>query len=147
MMSDVVLPVATEVPPILQGLQDAINAHDLERLVGCFSEDYRNETPVHPSRSFAGAEQVRRNWTQILGGLPDLRAELVRWAASGDEVWAEWDWTGTRPDGAPFAMRGVTILGPGVDGTAVWSRFYMEPVDQAGDDVSSAVRDAVGTRP
>jgi len=48
---------------------------------------------------------------------------------------------------SPFAMRGVTILGPGLDGRAAWSRFYMESVDQAGDDVRSAVRDAVGTRP
>jgi ketosteroid isomerase-like protein len=146
-MGDVALPGPPEVPRVVQHLQAAINEHDLEGLVGCFSEDYRNETPAHPSRSFVGAEQVRRNWTQILGGLPDLRAELVRWAASGDEVWAEWDWTGTRPDGAPFAMRGVTILGAGPDGRATWSRFYMEPVDQAGDDVTRAVRDAVGTRP
>lgn len=147
MMSDVEMPVPTEVPPILQRLQDAINEHDLERVVDCFAADYRNETPVHPSRSFVGAEQVRRNWTQILGGLPDLRSELVRWAMSGDEVWSEWDWSGTRPDGAPFAMRGVTILGAGADGRATWSRFYMEPVDQAGDDVATAVRDVVGTRP
>ena len=147
MMGDTAPPAPTGVPPIVQRLRDAINEHDLEQLVGCFSEDYRNETPAHPSRSFVGAEQVRRNWTQILGGLPDLRAELVRFAVSGDEVWAEWDWKGTRPDGAPFAMRGVTILAPGADGRATWSRFYMEPVDQAEDDVTAAVRDAVGTRP
>jgi ketosteroid isomerase-like protein len=147
MMSDPVLCVSTEAPPVVQRLLDAINEHDLERLVDCFAADYRNETPAHPSRSFVGAEQVRRNWAQILGGLPDLRAELVRFAVSGDEVWAEWDWSGTRPDGALFAMRGVTILGSGVDGRATWSRFYMEPVDPAGDDVTAAVRDAVGTRP
>jgi hypothetical protein len=82
LMSDVALPVPTEVPPVVQRLRDAINEHDLERVVDCFAEDYRNETPVHPSRSFVGAEQVRRNWTQILGGLPDLRAELVHWAAA-----------------------------------------------------------------
>jgi len=103
---------------------------------------------VAPTNERDGCAGVSlRNWTQILGGLPDLRAELVRFAVSGDEVWAEWDWKGTRPDGAPFAMRGVTILGPGADGRATWSRFYMEPVDQAEDDVTAAVRDAVGTRP
>ena len=144
-MSDVVQPLSTEVPPIVRRLQDAINEHDLDRVVDCFALDYRNETPVHPARSFVGSEQVRRNWTCILGGLPDLRAELVRFAVRGDEVWAEWDWSGTRPDGAPFEMRGVTILGSGADGRATWSRFYMEPVDPAADDVATAVRAAVGT--
>ena len=138
---------APGVPPIVQRLRDAITAHDLEGILGCFVEDYRNETPVHPSRSFVGVEQVRRNWTQILAGLTDLRAELVRWAAAGDEVWAEWNWTGTRADGAPFAMRGVTILGQMPDGRAAWSRFYMEPVDESGNDVTAAVRDVVGTQP
>ncbi len=143
-MSNVEPSVSPVPPALLLGLEDAINSHDLERVVACFAEDYRNETPVHPARSFVGAEQVRRNWTQILGGLPDLQAELVRWAQHGDEVWAEWDWTGTRPDGAPFAMRGVTILGPRTDGKAAWSRFYMEPVDQAEADVTAAVREVVG---
>ena len=146
-MADVALSVTTEVPPIVQRLQDAINAHDLEGVVDCFVEEYRNETPVHPSRSFVGAEQVRRNWTQILAGLTDLRAELVRWAASGDEVWAEWSWAGTRAGGVPFAMRGVTILGQRPDGRAAWSRFYMEPVDESADEVTTAVGDLVGVRP
>jgi hypothetical protein len=143
-MADVALPVTTEVPPIVQRLQEAINAHDLDRVVDCFVADYRNETPAHPSRSFVGAEQVRQNWTQILGSLADLRADLIRWAASDDEIWAEWNWGGTRADGAPFAMRGVTILGQAPDGRAAWSRFYMEPVDESGDDVTAAVRDVVG---
>jgi ketosteroid isomerase-like protein len=145
-MADIGVPVTTEAPPVVQRLQQAINAHDLDAVVDCFVADYRNETPVHPSRSFIGVEQVRRNWTQILGGLTNLRAELVRWAVSGDEIWAEWSWTGQRKDGAPFAMRGVTILGSGADGRAEWSRFYMEPVDESGTDVTTAVRDVVGTQ-
>ncbi len=143
-MSDVESSADTGPPALLLELQDAINGHDIERVVACFAEDYRNETPVHPARSFVGAQQVRGNWTQILGGLPDLEAQLVRYARHGDEVWAEWEWNGTRPDKTPFAMRGVTILGQGANGTAVWSRFYMEPVDQAETDVTAAVRDVVG---
>lgn len=92
-----------------------MNDHDLEALVACFSADYRNETPVHPARNFHGRDQVRRNWQQILGSLPDLRAVLVRWTVDGGTVWAEWDWSGTRPDGESLTMRGVTILGMGQD--------------------------------
>ena len=50
----------------------AVNGHDLDALAACFAADYRNETPVHPARGFVGREQVRRNWEQLFGGIPDL---------------------------------------------------------------------------
>ena len=61
-------------------LVDATNAHDVEALIRCFTEDYRNETPLHPARSFRGRAQVRRNWEQIFGFVADLRAEVTRQA-------------------------------------------------------------------
>lgn len=62
---------------MLRRLQDATNAHDIEAICACFAPGYRNETPMHPARSFTGNEQVRRNWTQILTSIPDLAAEVV----------------------------------------------------------------------
>jgi hypothetical protein len=129
--------------PIVR-LRNAINSHDLDTIVGCFAETYRNETPAHPIRSFTGSEQVRRNWTQILAGIPDLHAEIVRTARRDDDLWAEWSWNGTRGDGAAFAMRGVTILGVDGTGAIAWTQFYMEPVDQGGPDAGAAVAVAVG---
>lgn len=131
-------------PEPIARLRDAINSHDLEAVVACFADDYRNETPAHPSRSFTGREQVRSNWTQILAGIPDLRAEIVRSARCGDDLWAEWSWNGTRPDGAAFAMRGVTILGVDSAGTIAWTQFYMEPVDANGPGPDAAVDVVVG---
>jgi len=127
---------------VVRRLQDATNRHDLDALVACFAPDYLSEIPVHPSRSFRGSDQVRRNWTQILGGVPDLHSSLVRHAVAGDVVWAEWEWTGTRRDGAPHLMRGVTVLGVEDDRIA-WGRFYMEPVADDGVDVEAAVREAI----
>jgi ketosteroid isomerase-like protein len=134
----------TAIPPIVSRLRDAINAHELEAMVDCFTVDYRNETPVHPARDFVGREQVRKNWSGILGGIPDLRAEVVRCADTGDAVWAEWDWTGTRRDGARFSMRGVVIQGVAADGRAAWARFYMEPVDADERGVDHAVATVIG---
>jgi hypothetical protein len=141
-------------PPVLQALREAMTAHDLARLTACFAPGYRNETPVHPSRSFTGREQVRANWRRILGEVPDLVADLVRWARaparSEPAVWAEWEWTGHRADGVPFCMRGVTVFGIGPDGDAPgpdvirWARFYMEPADPEQIGVAEAVRLAVG---
>ena len=117
----------------LERLRSAIDSHDLDELVACFADDYRNETPVHPSRSFVGAEQVRANWSMIFGGVPDIGATLVRSAEDGEAIWAEWEMRGTRRDGVPQVLRGVTVLGV-VDGVAHWARFYLEPVDE---DVTS----------
>jgi ketosteroid isomerase-like protein len=123
-------------------LQDATNAHDIEAICACFARDYRNETPVHPARGFTGSEQVRRNWTQILTAIPDLAAEVVGSAVSGETVWSEWEHRGTRPDGTPHLMRGVIVLT--VNGGLIASaRFYLEPVDEGDMDVDAAVQGQV----
>ncbi|MBA2390177.1 MAG: nuclear transport factor 2 family protein [Geodermatophilaceae bacterium] len=125
-------------------IRAAINAGDLDGLVALFEDDYRNETPAHPSRGFTGAEQVRRNWTQILGSVADLRVELLRGTTDDDGAeWAEWSWSGTRADGGPMRMAGVTILG-GPGERIGWARFYLEPIEQAGPTVTAAVDDVVG---
>jgi ketosteroid isomerase-like protein len=134
-------------PPVLHRLARAMNEHDLAGVVGCFAADYRNETPLHPRRGFTGREQVRSNWTQILASVPDLTAVLLRWSDGAPAtVWAEWDWSGTRGDGGPLHLAGVTVLGldrPGAD-VVRWSRFYMEPVEEGGPAVEAAVRTTAG---
>jgi ketosteroid isomerase-like protein len=124
-------------------IQDATNAHDLEALVSCFNEGYVSEMPVHPARDFRGLDQVRKNWTQIFAAVPNIESRLIRSVTTADTAWAEWEWSGTRRDGAPHLMRGVTILGMN-EGGAAWARFYMEPVDQGGPDVDGALKQALG---
>lgn len=124
-------------------IQQAIDAHDLDALVDCFAGDVESVQPVHPQRTFRGADQVRKNWQQILAAVPDLRTGLVRYALGSDCAWAEWDWAGTRIDGAPQRMRGVTIQAAGPDGRAAWVRFFMEPVEVGGPDVESAIRETL----
>jgi ketosteroid isomerase-like protein len=127
---------------VARRLQAATNSHDLDALVACFTEDYVSETPLHPSRDFRGADQVRRNWAQILTGVPDLHSTLLRHAVAGRDIWGEWEWTGTRRDGAAHLMRGTTILG--VEGGRIaWARFYMEPVVDDGLPIDAAVAAAM----
>jgi ketosteroid isomerase-like protein len=128
---------------VVERLLEAINAHDLDGMVACFADDYVNEWPAHPQRGFRGKEQVRRNWSQILGGVPDLRARLPRVAVQGATVWTEWDMSGTRRDGAAFVMRGVAIFGV-TEGRLAWVRFYLEPVEQASGDVDAFTPRVVG---
>ena len=117
----------------------ALNAHDLDRVVASFTEDYVNETPAHPSRGFRGREQVRRNWTQIFATVPDIGATVRAADQVGGTVWSEWEMSGTRTDGAEHRMRGVMIFTvAGELASAV--RFYLEPVDSDSADADQAVR-------
>jgi ketosteroid isomerase-like protein len=128
---------------VIERMCDAINAHDLDVLAGCFAPDYASEFPAHPDRAFRGTESMRRNWTQIFAGAPDITATLMRCTADGETVWAEWEWRGTRADGAPFAMRGVTIQGVR-DDRIIWARLYMEPVQEGGAGNVAAIRAGIG---
>ncbi|MEU1998936.1 nuclear transport factor 2 family protein [Nocardia gamkensis] len=130
---------------MLRRLENAVNTHNLDAVVDCFVPDYLNETPAHPARGFTGSEQVRRNWAQIFGGVPDLQARVLRSAVDDTTVWGEWEMAGTRRDGHPHLIRGVIVFGVR-DGRAQWSRFYLEPVDDSPVGVEPAVHAQVGPR-
>ncbi len=126
-------------------LVQATNDHDVDAVAACFAENYENETPVHPGRSFRGREQVRQNWEQIFAFVPDLRVEVTRSTIDGETAWTEWEMTGTRRDGTAHQMRGIVLFGVR-EGVAQWARFYLEPVDLAGGTVDEAVREQVVRR-
>ena len=122
-------------------LFSAMNAHDLDAFVSCFSEDYQSEQPAHPTRNFRGRDKVRENWARVFSGIPDFRAELVSSAVSDDGVeMGEWRWSGKYVDDSAFAMRGVTVLGIAHDRIA-WGRLYMEVVEEGGASIDAMVRD------
>jgi ketosteroid isomerase-like protein len=122
----------------LERLVQATNAHDVESVVACFAADYSLESPTHPARSFRGTEQVRRNWTQIFGFVPDIAARLVGSAVGGDTVWSEWEMSGTRRDGGAHLMRGVFIFV--IRGGSIRSgRMFLEPVEASEANMDAAL--------
>lgn len=127
---------------VVERLARVTTAHDLEALVACFSPDYELETPAHPSRAFRGQEQVRRNWEQIFGFVPDIKTEILRSAVTGSWVWSEWLMSGTRRDGSPHRMAGVIIFEV-EDSLIQRGRFFLEPVDTSDTNMDSAVREQV----
>jgi ketosteroid isomerase-like protein len=126
-----------ELPAVVRRLLDATNRRDVDGITACFSPDYRNETPAHPARGFVGDDQVRRNWTTILGGIPDHSADVTAFAVDGDTVWTEWRMGGTRRDGARHDMAGVVIFTVGGDDRIAAARFYLEPVEHDSGDADA----------
>ncbi|QWZ06346.1 nuclear transport factor 2 family protein [Nocardioides panacis] len=125
---------------LVERLRDAANSHDAAAMAALFAEDYRSDQPLHPGRAFTGREQVLANWTSVFEGVPDFVAELVAATVDGDTEWGEWSWRGRHPDGASFAMRGVTVLRVR-DGLIAEARLYMEPVESGGADIDAAVQE------
>jgi ketosteroid isomerase-like protein len=127
---------------LVERLVRATNGHDLDAVVACFADDYRNETPAHPARGFDGHTQVRRNWEEIFAWVPDITTTVLRSAVDSETVWTEWEMRGTRRDGSAHHMRGVIIFGVH-HGLARWARFFLEPVDTRETNHGDAIREQV----
>jgi ketosteroid isomerase-like protein len=128
----------------MKRLDDAPESRETE---GCAMEE---ATPDHwricsqlGMRCTSGREQVRENWSNLYGSIPDFRDELLRIAIVGEEEWGEWIWRGTKEDGTPLEERGVTIMGIR-NGRIAWGRLYLEETEREGADITETVRRMAG---
>jgi ketosteroid isomerase-like protein len=130
---------------LMERLDAALNAHDVDAMLVLMTEDYASEQPVHPDRAFGGREQVRQNWSAVFAGVPDFRSQLLRASQDGEKVWSEWHWEGIQSGGEPLEMAGVIIAGVR-DERIAWARLYVEPVEREGAGIDAAVRRMTGNR-
>ena len=86
-------------PLIVEQMRAALEAHDLDRFLEFFHEDYAGERPRHPGSPRSNRDEVRANWAEIIRDVPDLRIDIPASCQDGDTVWSEWEHTGTRRDG------------------------------------------------
>lgn len=68
---------------MVERLAAAQDRHDLDGILACFGEDHWSEQRLHPSRTFQGIDQVRKNWFALLEHIPDFRSNVVRSASPG----------------------------------------------------------------
>ena len=131
---------------VIARLAEAMNQHDLDGAVGLVHVDYRSEQPAHPGRAFVGRAQMRANWEAMFAGIPDLRVEILGSAQDGATTWSEWRWSGTRTDGVPVDVRGVTLFEIR-NGEIVAGRLYMEDVELEATGIEEAVQSRSGRQP
>ncbi|MEE3703885.1 nuclear transport factor 2 family protein [Pasteurella multocida] len=123
---------------VVRSLHRTVAAHDLDGIVAHFAHDYALDDPVHPDRSFRGAEQVRRNWTVLLDSMPDLVLEERGLISEGSTVWSEIVIRGHLGVGDEQVLRGVMIFRVEA-GLIAAATFYLSPVVRDGLDADAAV--------
>lgn len=103
-------PVSTDT---LRALMEAFNRHDLDGVMGFFSEDPVLEMPrgTDPWGTRArGRDDVRAQLATRFSGLPDVRYSEDRHFVSADRGVSEWLLTGTAPDGRVVRVRGCDLF-------------------------------------
>jgi ketosteroid isomerase-like protein len=98
-----------QIVSILDGLAEAFNAHDLDRIMSYFAEDCSLDLPrgsePHGAR-FSGADEVRRGIRTRFETTPDVRYSELEHHADGDTGMSRWLLTGTTPSGEKVKVRG-----------------------------------------
>ncbi len=93
----------------LNGLADAFNAHDIDRVMSYFAAECSLDMPrgpdPHGSR-YQGLESVRRGLLTRFETTPDVQYGEVEHFVAGDTGMSKWLLTGTTTDGQPVRVRG-----------------------------------------
>jgi ketosteroid isomerase-like protein len=102
---------------------DAWARSDPDRLAALLADDVRLEQPL--LAPLVGREQARESFRQLFAALPDLRAEVDRWSATGDLLFIEFTFSAT-VGGRPLRWTAVDrfLLS---DGLAVERASYFDP--------------------
>jgi steroid delta-isomerase-like uncharacterized protein len=98
----------------LQQILDAFNRHDLDAIMGFFSDDCSFDFPRGPEyygQRFVGKTQVREALAGRFRGLPDVHyGEDRHWISNdGNNGLSEWTLTGTATSGVRVKVRGCDL--------------------------------------
>ncbi|MEO6123524.1 MAG: nuclear transport factor 2 family protein [Ilumatobacteraceae bacterium] len=92
----------------------AWNSHDIDRLIGLFSEDCVFEASSGPESCgarFEGREQVRAAFSDVFDSMPDAHwGEGRHFVISDHYGVSQWRLTGTSPDGRLVDVHGCDFL-------------------------------------
>ena len=98
-----------EIISLLDGLTDAFNGHDIERIMSYFADDCSLDMPrgkePHGGR-YLGRDEVRKGLMMRFETTPDVHYAEAEHFADGDTGMSKWLLTGTIADGTRIAVRG-----------------------------------------
>jgi len=97
----------------LERLLDAFNAHDLDAVMGFFTDDCVLDMPRGPDpwgRRLEGRDRVREGLASRFAGIPDVHYGDDRHWVAGDRGSSEWLLTGTSMEGKTIEVRGCDLF-------------------------------------
>jgi len=100
---------ATDMGATLDGLVEAFNAHDIDRIMGFFDPDCTLDMPRGPEphgRRHSGLDEVRRGLLTRFETTPDVHYADAEHFVSGDTGISKWLLTGTTQQGEKIRVRG-----------------------------------------
>lgn len=98
---------------MLEEFLAAFNAHDVDAIMGFFTEDCVFETPRGPDpwgKRLTEKAQVRTGIEARFAGIPDISYGDDRHWVCGDRAVSEWTITGTDVSGAEVEVRGCDLF-------------------------------------
>jgi ketosteroid isomerase-like protein len=98
-----------EIISVLDGLADAFNAHDIDKIMTYFDDHCSLDMPrgpePHGSR-YMGADNVRRGLLTRFESTPDVHYRDMKHFVDGDTGISKWLLTGTMASGEKIEVRG-----------------------------------------
>jgi hypothetical protein len=98
---------------LLKGFLEAFNRHDLDAIMGYFSDDcifYMPRGSAHRGDRYVGKQEVRAGLAKRFEGIPDVHYRDDQHWICGDFGVSEWTLTGTSISGQNIKVRGVDLL-------------------------------------
>jgi ketosteroid isomerase-like protein len=99
----------SEILQVLDGLADAFNAHDIDRIMAYFTEDCSLDMPRGPEphgKRYLGKEQVRQGLLTRFETIPDVHYGDFEHFHDGNTGMSKWLLTGTTQSGETLEVRG-----------------------------------------
>ena len=97
---------------MLEEILDAFNRHDLDAIMGFFTDDCSFDMPrgTDPwGRRLMGKAQVREGLASRFAGIPDVRYDEDRHFVAGNRGVSEWRLSGTTVSGRPIDVYGCDL--------------------------------------
>jgi ketosteroid isomerase-like protein len=94
---------------LLDGIVDAFNAHDIDKVMSYFDEDCSLDMPRGPEPHgirYSGSENVRRGLLTRFESTPDVQYGNVEHFVDGNTGISKWLLTGTTSGGEKIEVRG-----------------------------------------
>lgn len=102
-----------DVLELLERFVDAWNAHDVDVLLDCMTEDgvfYASAGPPPSGDKSVGREALRKAYAAIWQVYPDAQWTNAHHFVSGENACSEWMFTGTKTDGVRVKVHGCDLF-------------------------------------